>query len=79
MTHWHKRFSHELSLIIVAVLTGSLLLGYASAQEKEQINITLLIPHWGSVTSVALSSDGARVLSGGTDGSIGLGMWHRAN
>jgi WD40 repeat protein len=57
---------------ILAVLTIQVFADGVSAQGKAKIEIVPILGHSTSVTSVAFSPDGARVLSGGGDGTIKL-------
>ncbi len=67
-----KRFCQPglaLGLAVLAILSCA---PQASAQDRPQVEIVPNIPHFGGVSAVAFSADGARVLSGSDDRTLKL-------
>src|SRR5262249_41740862 len=66
------RFLRQKIAVLSGFLAISLVTDGASAQGKLKVEIVSQISHSTSVTSVAFSPDGARVLSGGADSTLKL-------
>lgn len=58
--------------VILAALTGPMLPSTAVGQDMARIQIVPNIPHSLGIHSVAVSPDGKRLVSGGSDKSIKL-------
>ena len=68
------RLGLAVGLAVLEIVAGA---SQASAQDRAKIEIVPLIPHAITVTSVAFSPDGARVLSGSQDWTLKL--WDAAS
>ena len=66
------RLLRQRIVLVLGSLALSLVIGGTYAEGKSKVEIVPQLSHWHSVTSVAFSPDGARVLSDGADKTLRL-------